>query len=130
MDLQKENSALSQLTELVEHLDKEVPQLSVREWRSILKQPEELTKLARCGRDVMRELFRFELTLNESRLEGGGRGVFLSKGRASKGQIVGLYPGKLNAWTHTHYTHTHTHTHTQYFMLGSRQRFEKYFHFD
>ena len=106
MDLQKENSALSQLIQLVENLNKEIPELSVKEWQSVLKQPEEMAKLARCGRDVMREVFQFELTLKESRLEGGGRGVFLSKGRASQGQIVGLYPGKLNI-------------HTQYLILDS-----------
>ena len=106
MDLQKETLALSQLTQLVEHLDKEIPELSVKEWQSVLKQLEEMEKLACYGRDVMREVFQFELTLKESRLEGGGRGVFLSKGRASKGQIVGLYPGEHNI-------------HTQYFILDS-----------
>ena len=80
----------------------------MKEWQSILKQPEELAKLANRGKDVMREVYQFELVLRESRLEGGGRGVFL-KGAVSKGQIVGLYPGELN--THTH-THTHTHKYT------------------
>ena len=120
VDLQKETLALAQLTQLVENLDKEIPELSVKEWRSILKQPEEMAKLARCGRDVMREVFQFELTLKESHLEGGGRGVFLSKGRAPKGQIVGLYPGEHNI-------------HTQYLILDStcfkisRNAFKEFF---
>ena len=107
VDHQKESSALSQVTKLVESLDKEIPQLSVKEWQSILKQPEEVVQLAHRGKDIMRDVFQFELALKESLLEGGGRGVFLTKGAVLKGQIVGLYPGELH-------THTHTHTHAQY----------------
>ena len=92
-DFQKENAALAQLIKLVERLDKEIPPLSVKEWQGALKQPENLVKLVNQGRDVMKEVFQFELLLKESCLEGGGRGVFVSNGEVSEGQIVGLYPG-------------------------------------
>ena len=50
--------------------------------------------LSSRGRAVLRETFQFELSLKESRLVGGGRGVFVSRGDVPVGHIVGLYPGK------------------------------------
>ena len=105
MDLTKEKLSLSQLAKLLESLEKKIPQLSIRECRTILKQPADLIDLATHGQRVMKDAFGFELTLRDSCLVGGGKGVFVSGGEVPNGHIVGLYPGELH-------THTHTHWHT------------------
>ena len=92
----KEKLAFSQLAKLLKRLDKQVPQLSVREWRTILKRPEKQATLVALGRRAMKEAFGFELELRESHLVGGGRGVVVSEGHVHAGHIVGLYPGELS----------------------------------
>ena len=37
--------------------------------------------------------FGFDITIDNSRLKEGGRGVFVNKGTIKKGQLVALYPG-------------------------------------
>lgn len=42
----------------------------------------------------------FDITISNSHLKDGGRGVFVNKGHIKKGHIVALYPG--NHCDHTH----------------------------
>ena len=91
----QEKTALTHLSSLLQHLNSELPQHTVKEYRQLLRQPEKLRALHTRGREVMRELFGFSLEVCGSQLEGGGRGVVVREGGVPSGHLVGLYPGTL-----------------------------------
>ena len=65
----------------------------MREYRKLLQSPEQLRLLHVRGTQVLHEVFGFSLELSASRLEGGGRGVMVGRGRVPEGHLIGLYPG-------------------------------------
>ena len=96
--LAKEKKAVSQLTSLLQALDNTVPHISPWELRQLIRDPSWLQGLTHETSRVMSDVYGFLLELQESRLPGGGRGVFVSsegKEEVPEGHIVGLYPGLL-----------------------------------
>lgn len=49
--------------------------------------------LHKFNADILLQKWGFTIEVRPSLILGGGRGVFVTQGRVSQGQIVGLYPG-------------------------------------
>lgn len=94
-DLLKEECIVSQLRALLESLSHTHPNLSVVEQRRLLSRSSDMARLVLEARKEMKRLFGFALRLKESLIEGGGRGVFVTRdsGAVCPGQLIGLYPG-------------------------------------
>lgn len=93
MNAVKEKQALTQLSSLTQALDEALPTYAVKEYRTLLRRHDELRSLHMNGVKVMADVFGFSVEVCRSRLEGGGRGVVVRRGRVPLGHLVGLYPG-------------------------------------
>lgn len=90
----KEKRALTQLSSLMQALDVALPRYSVKEYRTLLRKPDELRTFYVKGMKVMADVFGFSVEVCGSKLEGGGRGVLVRGGRVPLGHLVGIYPGR------------------------------------
>ena len=76
---------------LIERLSKVQPLLTPHQVQQL--DYHQLISANAAGSRVLMELCGFNTEINESLLEEGGRGVFVSKGMIRKGQLAALYPG-------------------------------------
>lgn len=90
----KEKRAITQLSFLMQALDVALPRYTVKEYRTLLRKPDELHTFHVKGMKVMADVFGFSVEVGRSRLEGGGRGVLVTGGRVPLGHLVGIYPGR------------------------------------
>ena len=92
------NTAIKQLCLFIDQLTKLHPPLLPHEIQKLSYHQIRTNNL--ISRDLLMNMLGFDITISNSHLKDGGRGVFVNKGHIKKGHIVALYPG--NHCDHTH----------------------------
>ena len=85
--------SLAQLLTILQRLSLIIPPLTPRNYKQLLSDHSRLLELVSLGKKTLHESYGFTLAVQPSRIQGGGRGVFVESGHVEKDQLVALYPG-------------------------------------